>query len=246
LSSLEVLRWSGSFALVVAVHAGAVAVALEWPEPPRTPDAFENPPVVMLEMAPLAAVPPAVEEEVPPGPDLSEIIPEPEPPPPVEVPPMPMAMLSAPELRPAEPKKSVSEPVEKKAEKKPPQRRTAPQAEPRAAPVAAAPSADVTPQPQSAAMPTWKGMLLRHLERHKRYPPEAQRARYEGITYIRFVMNRDGRVLFASIEKPAGVAVLDQEGLDLLQRAQPLPSLPPDQPGETLALIVPIQFYMRR
>ena len=88
--------------------------------------------------------------------------------------------------------------------------------------------------------------MLRHLERHKRYPQEAQRARREGVTIVRFTMSRDGRVLAARIERTSGVASLDQEGLDLLQRAQPLPPLPSDQPTESLELVVPIQFYLTR
>jgi periplasmic protein TonB len=59
-------------------------------------------------------------------------------------------------------------------------------------------------------------------------------------------MSRDGRVLAARIERASGVAILDQEGLDLLQRAQPLPPLPSDQPGESLELLVPVQFYLKR
>ena len=42
------------------------------------------------------------------------------------------------------------------------------------------------------------------------------------------------------------MTVLDQEGLELLQRAQPLPPLPSDQPGESLELVVPVQFYLKR
>jgi len=103
-----------------------------------------------------------------------------------------------------------------------------------------------TPEPPSASLPTWKGLLLRHLERHKRYPHEAQRARQEGVTYVRFTMSRDGRILAARIERASGVASLDQEGLDLLRRAQPLPPLPSDQPGESLELLVPVQFYLKR
>jgi len=102
------------------------------------------------------------------------------------------------------------------------------------------------PSPPSRSLPTWKGLLLRHLERHKRYPWEAQRARHEGITYVRFTMSRDGRVLAVRIERPSGHASLDQEGLDLPHRAQPLPPLPQDQPAESLELVVPIQFYLRR
>lgn len=245
MSSAQFLRWSGSFAFVLATHVGVAALALGWLDPAERAMAAENPAAIMLELAPLTAVPEPV-EETPPGPDLSEVVPEPEPPPPVDIPPMPAAMLPAPELRPPEEVRRPSEQVEKKTERALPSRRTAPQAVPQAAPIASALAADVTPLPQSAALPTWKGMLLRHLERHKRYPPEAQRARHEGVTYVRFTMSRDGRVLFATVVRPTGISSLDQEGLELLRRAEPLPSLPADQPGETLALVVPIQFHMRR
>ena len=39
---------------------------------------------------------------------------------------------------------------------------------------------------------------------------------------------------------------LAPEGLELLRRAEPLPPLPQDQLGETLRLVVPVQFFMRR
>jgi protein TonB len=123
---------------------------------------------------------------------------------------------------------------------------TAPQAAPQQATAAAAPMPGAAPDPPSATLPTWKGLLLRHLEKHKRYPGDAQRHRQEGVTYVRFTMSRDGRVLAVRIERASGVASLDQEGLDLLQRAQPLPSLPSDQPGESLELVVPIQFFLKR
>jgi protein TonB len=87
---------------------------------------------------------------------------------------------------------------------------------------------------------------LRHLERHKRYPSDAQRQRQQGVVYVRFRLSRDGRVLASRIERASGIASLDQEGLDLLQRAQPMPPFPPDQPGESMELIVPIQFSLRR
>ena len=89
-------------------------------------------------------------------------------------------------------------------------------------------------------------LLVAHLDKHKRYPADAQRARQEGIPYVFFTMSRDGRVVASRIVRSSGVASLDQEGLELLQRAQPLPPLPSDQPGETLDLVVPIQFFLKR
>jgi len=65
------------------------------------------------------------------------------------------------------------------------------------------------------------------------------------VVYVRFTMDRQGRVLAARLERASDFAELDQEGLDLLQRAQPLPPLPLDVPGDTLELIVPIQFFIR-
>jgi protein TonB len=244
----ESLRWAGSFALELALHAGAVGVALGWShgEVPYSPP----PAAVMLELAPLPEAPAATPNEAPPGPELSEVVPEPEPPPPIEMPPPVLAEVTLPEPEPPPPvdlKPPPPRPIEKKVEKKPPQPKTAaPQAAPQEAARAAAPSPGASVDPPSNTLPTWKGILLKHLERHKRYPHEAQRSRHEGITYVRFTMSRDGRVLAARIERGAGIASLDQEGLDLLQRAQPLPPLPADQPGESLELIVPIQFFMRR
>jgi len=266
----EGARWTGSFALVLAAHAAAIGAALSWAEVtvPYSPP----PAAMMLELAPMPAAPETMPNDAPPAPDLREAIPEPEEPPPVDLKPMPIKLPDAelpppveippPEaivipLPPPEPPPPVDlkpppkpkpRPVEKPKprEKKPPATAAAPQATPEQAPRAAAPTKGATPEPQSAGLPTWKGLLLRHLERHKRYPAEAQRHRQEGVVYVRFTLSRDGRVLASRIQRASGVSSLDQEGLDLLQRAQPMPPFPSDQPGESMELIVPIQFSLRR
>jgi protein TonB len=178
------------------------------------------------------------------------VIPEPEEPPPVEMPPPVLAEVTLPDpeppppldLKPPPPK---PKPIEKKVEKKPPQPKVqAPQAAPEQARTAAAPMPGASVEPPSNTLPTWKGLLFRHLQRHKRYPEEARRARQQGVAYVRFVMGRDGRVLSARLERSAGSALLDQAAMDWLQRAQPLPPLPMDQPGESIEIIVPFQFMM--
>jgi protein TonB len=265
----EAARWTGSFVLVLAAHAAAIGAALSWAEPtaPYSPP----PAAVMLELAPMPAAPESTPLDAPPAPDLREAIPEPEEPPPIDLKPMAIKLpdaelpppveipppeavvipLPAPEppppvdLKPPPPK---PRPVEKPKprEKKPPAVAAAPQATPDQAPRAAAPMPGASYDPPSASLPTWKGLLLRHLERHKRYPAEAQRQRQEGVVYMLFTLSRDGRVLAARILRPSGNASLDQEGLDLLRRAQPMPPFPVDQPGESMELSVPIQFSLRR
>lgn len=258
------VRWAGSFALVAGIHGGAIGLALAWsqPEPPNA-----VPAAVMLELAPLPAAPQTTPTEVPSARKLSEAVPEPQEPPPVDLKPMkievetaeppppvevPLAEVVLPppepppplDLKPPDKLKPVEKP--RPAQPKPRSVAAAPEAASAQAPQAAAPAPAAAPMLPSAGLPNWKGALLRHLERHKRYPQEAQRARREGVTTVRFTMSRDGRVLAARIERTSGVTSLDQEGLDLLQRAQPLPPLPSDQPGESLELVVPIQFHLTR
>ncbi len=59
-------------------------------------------------------------------------------------------------------------------------------------------------------------------------------------------MSRDGRVLAARLARSSGNAALDAEALEMLQRAQPLPPLPSDQPGESLEIAVPVNFFLKR
>jgi len=87
--------------------------------------------------------------------------------------------------------------------------------------------------------------LTAHLNRHKRYPPEARAARLQGVVMVRFVMDRSGFISSREIVKSSGRAALDREALALMERAQPLPAMPSDMAGNTLDAIVPINFSLR-
>ncbi len=244
----EILRWSGSFALVLSVHSALVAFALQHDSPSPPTQSVEPPAAILLDLAPLAPVAPMAEPDPLPVRTLSEMIPEPEPPPPVELLPPANApvKIQRPAPTPSTRPQTRKKPPDKKPEKPPVEASAGPSASSDDVAATAAPTFGLSIDRQSAALPTWKAQLLRHLEKHKRYPAEAQRNRTEGVAYVLFTMTRDGRVLNARVERSAGHATLDREGLDLLMRAEPLPSLPHDQPGETLRLVVPVQFFMRR
>ena len=91
-------------------------------------------------------------------------------------------------------------------------------------------------------------MVLGALNKAKRYPRDAQRGRQQGVPYIRFVMDREGRVLSVRLERSSGFAALDNEAVNLPRRAAPLPKPPEDvRPGEsTIELVVPVEFFIRR
>lgn len=102
------------------------------------------------------------------------------------------------------------------------------------------------PSPQQGiAKPTWEGMVLAALSKARRYPRAAQRARQQGVPYIRFVMDREGRVLSVRLERSSGVETLDEEALGLPKRASPLPKPPGGVGGETIELVVPVEFFLR-
>ena len=104
----------------------------------------------------------------------------------------------------------------------------------------------VPPAPQSSsATPTWQGQVLAALNKVRRYPSDARVRRQQGVPYVRFVMDRNGQVLSSRLERSSGFRFLDTEATSLPKRAQPLPKPPEEVKGDTIELVVPVEFFMR-
>ena len=113
-------------------------------------------------------------------------------------------------------------------------------------PVSAPPAAAPSPSPPSpAAAASWQSRLLAHLTRFKRYPAAAQMRREQGVALLRFSMTPAGEVLSFRLERSSGHALLDQETLELIRRAQPLPALPPEMGQQPIELVVPLRYELR-
>ena len=116
-----------------------------------------------------------------------------------------------------------------------------------------APAADAPAAPQVGALNeranearmTWQSELQAHLERRKRYPRKARMRHQQGVPWVRFVMDREGNVLDATLHRASGYAALDREVVALVKRAQPLPPPPQDIPGDPLTMAVPVEFFIR-
>jgi len=250
------LRWGLGFLLIVGLHAGSAWLALHWMD--RVVPAPAPPPAaIMIDLAPLPAAPPAPPNETPPGPQQANAPPLLEPAlrqPLPEAPPSPAPQVAVPV-----PPKPKPQPVPRRrpTDARPPLKRVPdetpvapattapPQVEAPSAPTAAAPAPGFSATPSSDAAPTWRGLLLARLEQFKRYPTLAQTRRQQGVAYLRFTIDRNGKVLSAQIEKSSGYDMLDEETLALIHRAEPLPKPPPEAPGDPVELIVPIQFFLR-
>ena len=241
------IHWTVSLLVVLALHGGLLLIIMfrqMLTEPIGMPPA-----AVMVDLAPLPAVAPAAPAPTPPEPQVRtpppEPPPEPQPLPEPETPkltpspaPHPAVMLSAP--RPPKPKvKRVERPPETQREPQP----TAP------APSAAAPQSALSQGAATSASSTrvtWQAQLLAWLEKYKRYPRVAQEQRQQGVVYLRFAIDRQGKVLSSQIKQSSGFELLDDEVLALVQRAQPVPSPPPEVTGDRIELVVPVAFSLRR
>lgn len=239
-SGRDVSRWGGSLAMVLTLHAGAVAGMLTWQTdaPPSAPP----PAAIMVELAPLPTAPQSSPADKP-AEKRQEIIEKPQPKRPDPLPKAPVVKKA--EVAVNKPKEK---PPEKPAEKELPQTEVAAAPPSVAAPrseAAAAPAEGASLSQPSNAVPTWQGMLVAHLERHKRYPRGPQLRRQQGVAHVAFTIDRQGNVVAHRLHKSSGYDALDEEALALLQRAQPLPPPPPELSGESLDLIVPVQFFLK-
>jgi protein TonB len=261
------LRWAAAIVLVSAVHGGAVAWALRGPPDDdlesQTGGAFiielssvttstdeERRDVAVgkksEEIAPVAASAPQVASMGEPQPD--------------EQPPLPETNALPPE-----------DTITKRPDEKPPEDAKPPEVSatraenmPSVAPVA--PSEAAAPQKienatqvsdhplgQNAglsqidrqAIENWQRDLVVHINRHKRYPAKAREAHQHGVARVAFAMDREGRVLRASIMQSTGFETLDQAAIEMLNRASPLPAPPASMPGETIGFVVPVNYRWR-
>lgn len=255
----DTLHWGLGLFFAVGVHIGMAASVITWntnSTPPPAP-----PPAVLIELAALPAAPPEPKpepeetksESKPPKvkpPPKPELKPKPEPapvkpPPPQEVKPEPEPV---PEIESAvEPEVALPKPVQEKTpppepvSKPLPPKTTASPTEPSKT----EPMPEISPMQRAQAMQSWNAILLAHLSRYKHYPSSAKRRQHEGVAYLRFVMDREGRVLSARIKRSSSYALLDEEAKAMVKRAEPLPPPPPEVSGERIVLVVPVEFFLR-
>jgi protein TonB len=89
------------------------------------------------------------------------------------------------------------------------------------------------------------GQLAAWLNRHKRYPSRARRMRQQGTVQVRFTIDRNGRVVSHQVIASSGHPLLDQEAAAMLERASPMPRMPPTLAHQRLTITLPIAFNLR-
>lgn len=254
-------RWRWAFFTVAGVHIASIVFALVWGDrindsPPAPPAAF------LIDLTPASPQTPVA---APPAPETSQAqeqsVPEPQPEP------QPEEIAQEAPIPPAEEAVAVDaqpttettdQPVERETETDPdtdpdttelPEQQASEAAAPTSfesepAPTPVAPELGASDVADPEAIQTWQNEILARLERLKRYPRSAQRAREEGVATVGFTMTRAGVVVDSELVESSGSSTLDEEALALIIRAQPFPAPPPDMPGEEITLVAPVQFFL--
>jgi len=222
----DLLRWALAGALVLGIHAGAIAFYLQWHEPDEIGDDAS---IVTVELSPIESTPDAVERDVAPAPEtmieskpLPEVKKE-------EKPPEEVKLEQPPDETPAIVPEPVVKPPEKIEEARPP------------APVTAQKAKGGAPRIE----PSWQSSLVRHLQRYKRYPGDAQARSEQGVVVLSFSVDRTGHVLEHRVARSSGYPALDDEVMSMIERAQPLPPFPATMTEDKLDLTVPIRFSLK-
>jgi protein TonB len=239
-------RWGVSLGIVLLTHLLAIGAVLWWRRPAVANPSAMPMQAVMVELAPAPVAAPAPPVDVPPGPQQQEqprprALPQPRPPqarqPPPPKQPPPEAPPDVPDPHPSPEPQATQQP--QVADTTAPPRVQAP-------PQVATAAAQTVSSPGNAVIVTWQGVLLGHLEKHRRYPMAARRSRIEGVTYVRFAVDRQGNVLNPRIGRSSGQPSLDEETLATLQRATPVPPPPPEVKGDPVEVMVPVVFSVKR
>jgi periplasmic protein TonB len=241
----EILRWAVCGTIVLLAHVALVAAVLARPDL-VDPDAGS--PVVMVELAPVAAAPSQVPNDQPPAPQVQpelqermqqdvqqEKKPEQEQ---VEQTPQ-NSDVQLPQREP-DPPKEVEEKVKQSAQEA--SHAGAPQSADVMAALPRGPAPGQITGPTTAAMTRWEISLKARIEAVKRYPAAAHGAR--GVAQAAFRIDRNGHVLESRITKSSGSAALDAETLAILKRADPFPAPPNGILDRQLSISVPIEYKL--
>lgn len=248
-------RWGAGLVLALGLHAAAAAAFFARASN-EVAESIASAPVILVELAPVAAAPDAPKTDIAPGPrapvavqrpeaskekqaEASKVTLAPEKTSEIAIEPSPVPRSVLTVLPP-------DKPVEKRLEKSKRKQRYAslPNAP---TPVERNAERAVAPAPSSAfnsnAVADWKSRLVAQIERHKSFPAGADGV--HGTVQVAFSVDRSGGVHHARVARSSGSNVLDRDALAWLTRAAPLPAPPPEVSGALIPIAVPLRYNAR-
>jgi len=99
--------------------------------------------------------------------------------------------------------------------------------------------------PDQEAMLRYQDMIKQRIEEARRYPSWAKRQGVEGAVYLRFTVSSDGLSQNVRVMRSSGSAILDQEAIATIVRAEPFPPIPDDIKMNSVQIDIAIVFTLK-
>lgn len=96
----------------------------------------------------------------------------------------------------------------------------------------------------SAARNGYGNTLWNAISQHKKYPRIAQARGWQGEVVLELLLDGNGKLLSKSIIQKSGYDVLDQQALEMVDKAAPFPAPPEALRGGSFSIKVPIPFKL--
>jgi periplasmic protein TonB len=254
-------NWALCGAIALLLHAGGAVWAIYTPPHDEIDDevagaiAMELAPAVAMQRVetPDATVGPQTEDAVPTPPTTEKVD---------ELKPLDIPQF---EQSPLAPDPEVALPIAKPIDETPPKEEELKEVQPEnlapqqtaaaqamAPPQLAAKEATDVTAPQigeaakdSQAVLTFQKFIRLHVKKHQSYPGEARDRNEQGTAVVEFAIDRTGRLIDRRLRSSSGYAKLDEEALATLDRCNPFPLPPDEQPGEVIRFSLQIQFKIK-
>lgn len=94
------------------------------------------------------------------------------------------------------------------------------------------------------ALDDFSRQLAMHIAKYKQFPRIAQRRGWQGEVILQVKLTGQGQLIAKKIRQSSGFRVLDEEGLNMIDRAIPFPAPPSILSGRTFTILVPIKFTL--
>ena len=98
--------------------------------------------------------------------------------------------------------------------------------------------------PDSALLDSYGKQLSSLIARYQRYPRIAQLRGWQGTAQVKLFVSATGRMVNAVILHSSGFEVLDDQALEMVRQAAPLPQSPEALRGREFIVMVPIVFKL--
>ena len=86
--------------------------------------------------------------------------------------------------------------------------------------------------------------LALHIAKFKEYPRVAQRRGWQGEVVLEVKLTGRGELIKKRVRRSSGFKVLDNEGMEMIDRAAPFPAPPNILAERTFTILVPIKFTL--